>query len=58
MAESSALAYDDLVRRLAAAIRGATLYSSTHPLVQRGVDALAGLCASMTLKLSELLFET
>jgi putative nucleotidyltransferase with HDIG domain len=50
MAESSALAYDDLVRRLAAAIRGATLYSSTHPLVQRGVDALAGLCASMTLK--------
>ena len=50
MAESGALAYDDLVRRLAAAIRGATLYSSTHPLVQRGVDALVGLCASMTLK--------
>ena len=40
-------AYDDLVRRLAAAIRGATLYSATHPLVQRGVDALAGLCASI-----------
>src|SRR5262249_25585364 len=43
-------AYDDLVRRLAAAIRGATLYSSTHPLVQRGVDSLVGLCASAGLK--------
>jgi putative nucleotidyltransferase with HDIG domain len=39
---------DDLVRRLAAAIRGAALYSSTHPLVQRGVDSLVGLCASAT----------
>ena len=48
MAASNALAYDDLVRRLAAAIRGATLYSPNHPLVQRGVDALAGLCASLT----------
>ena len=47
MAESNALAYDDLVRRLAAAIRGATLYSPNHPLVQRGVDALVGLCASI-----------
>ncbi len=39
--------YDDVVRRLAAAIRGATLYSPTHPLVQRGVDSVAGLCASL-----------
>ena len=50
MAESNALAYDDLVRRLAAAIRGATLYSPNHPLVQRGVDALVGLCASLSQK--------
>jgi len=50
MAESNALAYDDLVRRLAAAIRGATLYSPSHPLVQRGVDALVGLCASLSQK--------
>jgi putative nucleotidyltransferase with HDIG domain len=48
MADSQALAFDDLVRRLAAAIRGASLYSPGHPLVQRGVDALAGLCASLT----------
>jgi len=32
---------DDLVRRLAAALRGVELYSPTHPLVQRGVDALS-----------------
>jgi putative nucleotidyltransferase with HDIG domain len=38
---------DDLVRRLAAAIRGATLYAPDHPLVQRGIDALAALCASI-----------
>src|SRR6266536_3043116 len=50
MAESNALAYDDLVRRLAAAIRGATLYSPGHPLVQRGVDALVGLCAGLIQK--------
>src|SRR5437868_12531549 len=50
MAESNALAYDDFVRRLAAAIRGATLYSSNHPLVQRGVDALVGLCGSLIQK--------
>jgi putative nucleotidyltransferase with HDIG domain len=50
MAESHALAYDDLVRRLAAAIRGATLYSPSHPLVQRGVDALVGLCAAISQK--------
>ena len=39
---------DDLVRRLAAAIRGATLYAPNHPLVQRGIDALAALCASIS----------
>src|SRR5471032_85850 len=32
---------DDLVRRLAAALRGTELYSPTHPLVQRGIDSLA-----------------
>src|SRR5258705_5165384 len=50
MADSNAIAYDDLVRRLAAAIRGATLYSPGHPLVQRSVDALAGLCAALSKK--------
>jgi putative nucleotidyltransferase with HDIG domain len=30
---------EDLVRRLAAAIRGTELYSPSHPLVQRGIDA-------------------
>jgi putative nucleotidyltransferase with HDIG domain len=39
---------EDLVRRLAAAVRGASLYSPTHPLVQRGVDALATLCGRLT----------
>jgi putative nucleotidyltransferase with HDIG domain len=47
MTDPSVNAYEDLVRRLAAAIRGATLYAPTHPLVQRGIDALAGLCASI-----------
>jgi len=32
---------EELVRRLAAALRGTELYSPTHPLVQRGIDALA-----------------
>jgi putative nucleotidyltransferase with HDIG domain len=32
---------DDLVRRLAAALRGTELYSPTHPLVQRAIDSLA-----------------
>ena len=32
---------EDLVRRLAAALRGTELYSPTHPLVQRGIDALS-----------------
>src|SRR5687768_6612775 len=50
MADQHANAYDDLVRRLAAAIRGATLYSPNHPLVQRGVDSLTGLCATLTQK--------
>ncbi|MCC7416861.1 MAG: HD domain-containing protein [Acidobacteria bacterium] len=31
---------EDLVRRLAAAVRSAELYSPAHPLVQRGLDAL------------------
>jgi putative nucleotidyltransferase with HDIG domain len=31
---------DDLVRRLAAAVRAADLYSTGHPLVQRAIDAL------------------
>jgi putative nucleotidyltransferase with HDIG domain len=31
---------EELVRRLAAALRGTELYSPTHPLVQRGIDAL------------------
>jgi putative nucleotidyltransferase with HDIG domain len=44
---ADANAYDDLVRRLAASVRSATLYSSNHPLVQRGVDALVGLCGSI-----------
>src|SRR6266540_2290357 len=50
MAESSVQLYDDLVRRLAAAVRSATLYSPSHPLVQRGVDALAARCAAITQK--------
>src|SRR5881394_1552536 len=32
---------EDLIRRLAAALRGTELYSPAHPLVQRGIDALA-----------------
>ena len=31
---------EDLIRRLAAAMRGTDLYSPSHPLVQRGIDAL------------------
>lgn len=37
---------EDLVRRLAAATRGARLYAPDHPIVARGVDALAGLCTN------------
>jgi putative nucleotidyltransferase with HDIG domain len=36
--------HEDLVRRLAAAVRGASLYTPDHPIVQRGANALAGLC--------------
>jgi putative nucleotidyltransferase with HDIG domain len=40
---------DDLVRRLAAAIRGAQLYSAGHPLVVRSIAALAeGLANAFT----------
>lgn len=46
MADPAAGTLEELVRRLAAATRGATLYSPDHPLVQRGVDALTALCAS------------
>src|SRR5262249_48008394 len=31
---------EELIRRLAAALRGIELYSPSHPLVQRGLDAL------------------
>src|SRR5947208_2594436 len=31
---------EDFVRRIASAVRGADLYSPTHPLVQRGIDNL------------------
>ncbi len=31
---------EELVRRLAAALRGTELYAPNHPLVQRGIDAL------------------
>jgi putative nucleotidyltransferase with HDIG domain len=44
---SLVLLYDDLVRRLAAAVRSATLYAPSHPLVQRGADGLAGRCAAI-----------
>ena len=30
---------EELIRRLAAALRGTELYSPAHPLVQRGIDA-------------------
>jgi putative nucleotidyltransferase with HDIG domain len=39
-------AFEDFVRRLAAAIRSAALYSPTHPLLLRGIDALAAVCAA------------
>jgi putative nucleotidyltransferase with HDIG domain len=32
---------EDFVRRIATAVRGADLYSPTHPLVQRGIDNLS-----------------
>lgn len=50
MADTTVTAYDDLVRRLAAAGRSAALYAPAHPLVQRGVDALTARCAALTQK--------
>jgi len=38
---------DDFVRRLAAAIRGLQLYSPGHPLVARGLGALAETCSQL-----------
>src|SRR2546422_3047523 len=32
---------EELVRRLAAALRGTELYAPNHPLVQRGIEALS-----------------
>ncbi len=37
-----AAAAEEFVRRIATAVRGADLYSPHHPLVQRGIDNLAG----------------
>src|SRR3954471_1248465 len=31
---------EELIRRLAAALRGTELYAPAHPIVQRGIDAL------------------
>jgi putative nucleotidyltransferase with HDIG domain len=36
---------DELVRRLAAALRSSELYAATHPLVQRSAAALVSACA-------------
>jgi putative nucleotidyltransferase with HDIG domain len=35
---------EEVVRRLAAAARGASLYAPDHPLVHRGIEALRSLC--------------
>ncbi len=40
----TAATYAELVRRLAASTRGATIYSPAHPIVQRGIEALTALC--------------
>ena len=37
---------EELIRRLAAAVRGTELYASTHPLVQRGIDAFTATAAA------------
>ena len=37
---------DEIVRRLAAAVRGTALYSPDHPLVERGIQALTSHCQS------------
>src|SRR5262245_40912280 len=36
---------EELVRRLAAALRGTELYAPNHPLVQRGIDAFTAAAA-------------
>jgi putative nucleotidyltransferase with HDIG domain len=36
---------DELIRRLAAALRGTELYSPAHPIVQRGIDAFLAAAA-------------
>ncbi|HKB13240.1 MAG TPA: HD domain-containing phosphohydrolase [Vicinamibacterales bacterium] len=36
---------EELIRRLAAALRGTELYSPSHPLVQRGIDAFMAAAA-------------
>lgn len=45
---------DDFVRRLAAAIRGAQLYSQGHPIVKRALDALAESCSQLLVDQSSL----
>ena len=56
MTASSALAtHEELVRRLAAATRGATLYAPEHPIVQRGVLAVASLCRATLQKAPSLI---
>src|SRR5262245_34140718 len=47
MADPIVTIYEELVRRLAAGIRSATLYAPSHPIVQRGIDALAALCGAI-----------
>src|SRR5688572_26058640 len=42
--DASAAVYEEFVRRLAAATRGIALYSPEHPIVLRGMDAVAALC--------------
>jgi putative nucleotidyltransferase with HDIG domain len=39
--------FDDVVRRLAAAVRSAGLYAPTHPLIQRAIDALTARCTAL-----------
>jgi putative nucleotidyltransferase with HDIG domain len=40
---ADAATFEELVRRLAASVRGAALYNPDHPIVRRGVDALTTL---------------
>ena len=41
MSTASGKLAEELIRRLSAAVRGAQLYAADHPIVQRGVNALA-----------------